>query len=127
MDTYYFSSLIFSRKSSNFIWGECVLSTTNLINQTLYFQAKYLINCFFRFIPSYSHLNFFYCLCYATNISTSKTKFNTRHHMHCIFFGYPNAQKGYKFYVINTIFFLFLEKSNFMRPFSLWKTYALIF
>jgi len=49
--------------------------------------------------PSYDHIKFFGCLCYAHNHSRSRDKFDARA-IQCIFFGYPHGQKGWKVYDI---------------------------
>lgn len=45
--------------------------------------------------PHLQHLKTFGCLCYASNVSPSKTKFDYRAHP-SIFIGYPFGQKAYK-------------------------------
>ncbi|KAF7839631.1 putative reverse transcriptase, RNA-dependent DNA polymerase, Gag-polypeptide of LTR copia-type [Senna tora] len=47
--------------------------------------------------PDYRKLRTFGCLCYSTNTTPHKDKFESRAYK-CIFLGYPNGQKSYKLY-----------------------------
>ncbi|KAK4404412.1 Retrovirus-related Pol polyprotein from transposon RE2 [Sesamum angolense] len=47
--------------------------------------------------PRYDHLRILSCLCYATSVNPSKSKFDKRASK-CIFFSYPLGHKGYKLF-----------------------------
>ena len=72
-------------------WGVCVLTASYIINCTLtaLLSEKTPYEMLFESIPSYSHLKVFGCLCYATNTSASKRKFDARATR--VFLGYPYA------------------------------------
>ena len=84
-------------------WGECVLTAAYLINRM---PLQSLDNIFpyqklFGIPPNLDHLKCFGCLCYASNTSPHKTKFDSRANP-CIFLGYPHNQKAYKLYDLTT-------------------------
>ena len=88
-------------------WGECVLTTTHLINK---FPSKVLkglspYHLPFGQAPSYAHLRVFGSLCYASTLKTGRYRFHARV-VPCIFLGYPFNQKAYKLRNLETRHFL---------------------
>ncbi|KAK2994898.1 hypothetical protein RJ640_001881 [Escallonia rubra] len=82
-----------------FFWGECVLTAAYLINRmplsTLKDRTPYEILLGKK--PTYEHLRNFGCLCYGHVNSKPRDKFAPRAKPG-IFVGYPNGQKGYRIY-----------------------------
>lgn len=79
-------------------WGDCLLTTTYLINRTptttLQNQSHYQV--LFYCLPSdYCQLGIFGSLCYPTVVSQSGDKFAARS-VKGVFLGYPYSKKGYK-------------------------------
>ena len=96
-------ALYFQSKLPIKFWGECVLTAAHIINR-LPLQSLNNISPYqklFGIKPNLEHLKCFGCLCYASNISPHRAKFDTRA-TPCIFIGYPTNQKAYKLYDLNT-------------------------
>ena len=82
-----------------FLWGECILAATHLINllpsvvinwETPYERWK-------KKEPSYDHLRIIGCLCYGKSSDRRNDKFEGKG-IRSILVGYPYGQKGYKLY-----------------------------
>ena len=78
-------------------WGECVLTTTYLINRmpTKLLKGKTPYELLYGSILVYKHLRVFACLCSMPIAKQGRDKFQPRPRP-CIFMGYPFFQKGYK-------------------------------
>lgn len=88
-------------------WGDYVLTATHLFNHILTsnisYKSPYEIT--FSKPPTYSHLQVFGCLSYASTLSRNRHKFDS-HATHCLFLGYQNGVKRYKLldFSTNSIF-----------------------
>ncbi|CAM8886686.1 unnamed protein product [Rhodiola kirilowii] len=84
-------------KVPDFLWGDCVLTATYIINRlpSTVLKGQIPFEVLFKRKPDYQHMKVFGCLCYMTNISPNKSKFDIRA-VSCIFLGYAFNQKGYK-------------------------------
>ncbi|GJR20896.1 cysteine-rich receptor-like protein kinase 8 [Tanacetum coccineum] len=80
-------------------WGDCVTTTTYLINRipSSVLKNKSPYEILLGQVPTYSHLRVFGCFAIVSNPSRIPDKFSPRG-TPCVFLGYPSNQKGYKFY-----------------------------
>ncbi|KAL2236583.1 UNVERIFIED_CONTAM: Retrovirus-related Pol polyprotein from transposon RE1 [Sesamum indicum] len=90
-------ALLFQAHLPSTFWGESILAATHLINKlpthVLKWQSPYEV--LHHKLPSYSNLRVFGCLCFTSNTSPSKHKFDARARK-CVFLGYSHMHKGYK-------------------------------
>lgn len=84
-------------------WGECVLAATHLIDRTptIANNGITLYEMLYGKPPRYEHLRIFGCLCYVKNSLRQYDKFAPRAER-CIFVGYPQGQRGWKVYNLET-------------------------
>lgn len=80
-------------------WGECILTTTYLINHlpSRAVNNKTPFEIVLGKKPSYEHLHVFGWLVYAGDYKKGGDKFGEQGRP-CAFVGYPNGQKGYRVY-----------------------------
>lgn len=84
-----------------------MLTATCLINRTpmVTHNNKTPFELLFKKVHSYGHIRSFGCLCFASNLTTHKTKFTSRARK-CIFISNVANTKGYILYDLDTHTFL---------------------
>ena len=83
-------------------WAECVFTAVHIINclPIPFLSHQTPFERLNGKLPSYSHIQVFRCLTYATDVHVPH-KFASRA-KRCIFLGYPAGQKAYKLYDLDT-------------------------
>lgn len=90
-------SLIFQSKLPLKYWGECILTTTYLINRfpSPLFHNKSPFELFYGSSPHFSHLQTFGCLCFTVMPKSYRDKFQSRI-IPSVFISYSSGKKIYK-------------------------------
>ena len=72
------------------LWGECVLTTTHIINRMPLMVLKHLSPCqkLHNVASELSHLRVFGSFCFVSTFKIGRTKFDSRDEA-CVFIGYP--------------------------------------
>lgn len=80
-------------------WGDAVLTATHRINRvpTKVLKNKSPYRVLYQKQPSFDYFRVFGCLCFVSTLSHNRKKFDSRANK-CVFIGYPNYNKRYKFY-----------------------------
>lgn len=96
-------SLMFQASMPKRFWGHSILTVTHIVNKlltpTLNWKSPFEI--LYDRKPGYASLKVFGCLCFATNTTPNKTKFEPRA-TKCVFLGYVFGQKAYKLYALDS-------------------------
>ncbi|KAL2231123.1 UNVERIFIED_CONTAM: hypothetical protein Sindi_1706700 [Sesamum indicum] len=92
-------ALLFQAHLSKKFWGESVLTATYFINRlpTFVLHWKSPFEILYNKPPNLNHIKVFDCICFATNTSPLKHKFDVRASK-CLFSGYCQSKKAYKIY-----------------------------
>ncbi|KAK4400568.1 Retrovirus-related Pol polyprotein from transposon RE2 [Sesamum angolense] len=96
-------ALLFQSSLPTKFWGESVLTATYLINRlpTPLLHWKSPFEVLHQKPPDYTHLKVFGCLCYASNNSPHKGKFDQRASK-CVFLRYSSYKKAYRVMDLDT-------------------------
>ena len=80
-----------------YYWGECLLTTTYLINRmpSTILQHQNPFELLFGKPPLLDHIRTFGCLCYVATTKQSRDKLQSGS-TSCNLMGYPHGKKGYK-------------------------------
>lgn len=118
-------ALFFQSKVPIAFWGECVATTTYLINRVLSPVLK--DQCLFWILygsdPNYKVIKSFGCLVFPATLPSTRNKFSPRAHP-CIFVGYPARYKGYHLYNLHTQKFLISRDVVFLEGTFSFHTFA---
>ncbi|KAK1429347.1 hypothetical protein QVD17_11555 [Tagetes erecta] len=89
-------SLMFQGNIPLYMWTECILTATYLINRlpSSILAGKSPYELLFKTKPLLFYLRSFGCLCFCTNLNP-ESKFDSRS-IKCVFIGYSIEKKGYK-------------------------------
>lgn len=90
-------SLYFQSHVLSYLWGECVLTATYLVNRvpSPWNQNKSSYELLNMKPVDYLQFRVFGCLAFASTLAAHREKFLPRARI-CIFLGYPPGDKGYK-------------------------------
>ncbi|GJT07784.1 cysteine-rich receptor-like protein kinase 8 [Tanacetum coccineum] len=96
-------ALTFHSKLPLKFWGDCITTTTYLINRipSSVIGNKTPYEILIGKNPNYDNLRVFGCLVVVSNPSRTADKFDLKG-VPCVFLGYPANHKGYKFYNLTT-------------------------
>ncbi|KAL0283172.1 UNVERIFIED_CONTAM: Copia protein [Sesamum angustifolium] len=80
-------------------WSDSILTATHIINKLPSYNLnwKTSFELLYKSPPSFDSLRSFGCLCFASNVTPHKTKFDPKVFC-CVFLGYAPNHKGYKLY-----------------------------
>ncbi|KAL4302210.1 hypothetical protein GQ457_10G003950 [Hibiscus cannabinus] len=96
-------ALFFQSRVPIRFWGDCILTTTFLINRlpTPVLGNKSPFEVLHSTTPVYQQLKVFGCLCFVSTLKAHRDKFSERALLG-VFLGYVAGVKGYKVYILKT-------------------------
>ncbi|GJT35936.1 putative RNA-directed DNA polymerase [Tanacetum coccineum] len=108
-------SLLFQGGIPLYLWSECIITASYLINR---FPSSVLkgyspYQLVFNKKPLMKHLRVFGCLCFAT-VLNNHDKFSSRAEK-CVFVGYSSFKKGYKLFSLERRQFIFSRDVKFFE------------
>lgn len=98
-------TLLFHANLPTKFWGECILTTTTIINKLSVANLGWnsLFEKLFHKLPDLSHLKTIGCLAYAASLGPPKSGDKFAHiGRKSVLIGFPPNQKGYKVYDLDT-------------------------
>ena len=99
-----FRTMTNEKRLPKYFWVEAVHTTIHILNRcpTKSLKDKTPVEAWSGIKPSVSHFKNFGCICYAHVPAEKITKLDEKSQRKCIFLGYSDMTKGYKFFDVKT-------------------------